>query len=342
MLRVSSLFLLPVIFAVGLAQAAEPNIPVYGNWQGEFTSPEWQNRTIRAQIVGESWDSYRAVLYVGAKEGEEQRVEVKGKTQKNVTHFEGQVDLGADLGGVFTVSGHVTKGDFKGALKGEGGYGIFELKRVELKSPTLGMKPPEGAIVLLNDSSELSREQKRDIFHTNFHISPRWDVMEDGSIQMVGSSVITKQEFGDAQIHIEFRTPYMPNERGQARGNSGVYVQGRYEIQVLDSFADKPADNLCGGIYQIATPLVEACLPPLEWQTYDITFYTPRFDADGKKIKNAEITIVHNGKTIHDTLSLPRATPGGVSTREALTGPFLLQDHGDYPRFRNFWVKPLN
>jgi len=135
----------------------------------------------------------------------------------------------------------------------------------------------------------------------------------------------------------------MPKEPtgAQSRGNSGVYVQGRYEVQVLDSFAEPPADNYCGGIYKIAAPLVNACLPPGEWQTYDITFYAPRYDDSGKKIKNAQITVYHNGTLIHDKLELPHPTPGGVSETEAKTGPLYLQNHGDAVQYRNIWVEPL-
>ena len=137
----------------------------------------------------------------------------------------------------------------------------------------------------------------------------------------------TIEEYGSGLYHIEFRTPFVPTKRGQDRGNSGVYLLGRYEVQVLDTFGLEPADNFCGGIYSFATPAVDAVLPPLQWQTYDITFTAPSFNETGEKLTNATIHVVHNGMVIHDAVELGSGTPGGVSDQEAPTGPLLLQDH---------------
>ncbi len=335
MRKVAMCILFAMILAFNYAGAAEKNIPVYGNWHGEFTNSEWQDRTIRAQIVGESRDTYRAVLYVGEKGQDEKRVEVRGKTQKKVTHFEGPVDLGSDLGGAYIVTADLRQGRCEGQFKGEGSNGQFVLERVVLRPPTLGKEPPAGAIVLF-DGTEESLDQ-------NWHREDLWRRLGDGSFGPRGISCWTKDKFGDGEYHVEFKTAYMPNERGQGRSNSGVYICGTYEIQVLDSFADFPANNLCGGLYSIATPIVNACLPPEEWQTYDITFRAARFDENGKKIKNAELHVVHNGKVIHDNLVLPKATPGGLyGNKEMPEGELLLQFHGDYLSFKNIWVKPLN
>ena len=109
---------------------------------------------------------------------------------------------------------------------------------------------------------------------------------------------------------------------------------------MLDSFADLPADNLCGGIYKKAVPLVCASAPPLQWQTYDITFTAPKYE-NGAKTANARITAMHNGILIHDDIELPEGTPGGVSNEEAPAGPLFFQDHGNDVNYRNVWVKPL-
>ena len=138
-------------------------------------------------------------------------------------------------------------------------------------------------------------------------------------------------------MHIEFRTPFMPKSRGQARGNSGVYLQGRYECQVLDSFGLDGADNECGGIYSINKPVVNACLPPLAWQTYDIDFKAAKYGADGKKTTNARVTIKHNGIVIHDDQELTHGTPGHVPEGAEPYGLYL-QDHGNPVAFRNIWV----
>lgn len=200
------------------------------------------------------------------------------------------------------------------------GNAIATLDKVERKSPTLGMTPPAGAIVLFDGKS--------------------LDAWENGQLvdgQWLGATnVSTKQKFGDHTLHVEFRTPLMAESRGQARGNSGVYLQGRYELQVLDSFGLEGKNNECGGIYSISEPNVNMCLPPLTWQTYDIDFKAARYEGD-KKIENARVTIKHNGVVIHDNLELPHGTPGYKPEGPGKESLFL-QNHNDPVVFRNVWV----
>jgi len=319
-----------VVTFLCLAMPAGAREAIMGNYHGGFTNEPWQARSLRAEIIAESAATFLAQLYVGAEGVEPVCVKVEGRLKREGAVFEGKVDLGKALGGACTVSGIVANKVFTGIFDGKGKNGEFELNRVLIESPTLGQAPPEGAIVLL-DGANLDQ----------WIALPRWRLQRDGSIKPGHSSLVSKQSFGDAEYHIEFRTPVMVNERGQARGNSGVYVEGRYEIQVLDSFGLPPYHNGCGGIYQAAEPLTNACLPPGEWQTYDITFTAPRFDANGAKTKNAELTVKHNGVLIHDKLVLEKASSGGVADTEAPEGPLMLQDHGDEVSFRNIWLKPL-
>jgi hypothetical protein len=149
-------------------------------------------------------------------------------------------------------------------------------------------------------------------------------------------SIVSKETFQDAQIHVEFATPLMPDAKGQGRGNSGVYIQGRYEVQILDSVNnDTYADGQCGAVYKQYVPLVNVCRPPLQWQTYDMIFRAARGN------KPATLTVFHNGVLIHDHIALKGPTPGGIGGAEGSPGPLLLQDHGNLVRFRNIWIRKL-
>ena len=170
----------------------------------------------------------------------------------------------------------------------------------------------------------------------------KWKVI-DGAME-VGSgtgSIVSRLRFINFKLHMEFRTPFMPEVRGQKRGNSGVYLQGRYEVQILDSYGLKGENNQCGAIYEVAAPLVNMCAPPLQWQSYDITFCAPRFDESGKKIKDAHITVVQNGVKVQDNVAVsgPTAYPLDFKVNEG--GGILLQDHSDSVQYRNIWVVEL-
>jgi hypothetical protein len=172
--------------------------------------------------------------------------------------------------------------------------------------------------------------------------STEWKLADDGMEVLPGSgSIVTKRKFGDVQLHVEFRTPFMPHKKGQARGNSGVYLQGRYEVQVLDSYGLEGKDNECGGIYKIAPPLVNMCAPPMQWQTYDITFYGPRFDDTGEMVRSALLTVLHNGVKIHDNTEVPKPTGGETDNNLSEPGGLSLQDHGDRVQYRNIWLVEL-
>ena len=168
-----------------------------------------------------------------------------------------------------------------------------------------------------------------------------WAVGSDGSILVRGGDAITRREFGDFQLHLEFLCPENKGQEGQGRSNSGVYLHGRYEVQVLDSWGLPVASNACGAVYSIAAPLANASRPPGSWQTYDIVFRAPRFDRSGELTQEPRITVIHNGVVIHNNLMLPSTTPGGLDRQMRPRGPILLQDHGDPVRYRNIWVREL-
>ncbi len=212
----------------------------------------------------------------------------------------------------------------KGRITVQRGAETVDLPRLVRKSPTLGAKPPEGAVVLFDGTSA--------------------EVWINGKVEnglLPNTDIMTKQKFSDYQLHLEFRTPYKPYARGQARGNSGVYHQGRYETQVLDSFGLEGRMNECGGIYSIARPRINMCLPPLTWQTYDVDFTAARFDANDKVLAPAKITVWLNGIIIHQDQELPKTTtaaPIGRITPEP--GPIFIQHHGNPVYYRNIWIIP--
>jgi hypothetical protein len=197
------------------------------------------------------------------------------------------------------------------------------LKKIMRKSPTLGAKPPKGSIVLFEGSSTENFKPGR---------------MTEDHLLMEGAKSI--KLFRDHRLHIEFRLPYKPTARGQGRGNSGLYLQGRYEVQMLDSFGLDGKNNECGGVYGIAPPRENMCFPPLTWQTYDVDFRAAIIK-DGKKLKNAKMTVRHNGVIIHDELELPKRTTASPLKEGPEPGFIYLQNHGNPVRYRNIWVKPL-
>lgn len=170
----------------------------------------------------------------------------------------------------------------------------------------------------------------------------RWKV-ENGVMEVNGTgNIVTTEEFGDVQVHVEWASPREVKGEGQGRGNSGVYLQGRYEIQVLDSYQNKTYFNgQAGALYGVAAPLVNACRKPGEWQTYDIIFHAPRRSPDGK-VEPGSVTVLHNGVLVLDQVAVSGKSTTAAAFEGVVTqGPLMLQDHGNPVRFRNVWIRRL-
>jgi hypothetical protein len=227
----------------------------------------------------------------------------------------------------------------------------LKLNKPEDKEDVNGTPPPAGAVVLFDGKSLdgwVRRENPKEKAH--------WKLVEGGAVEVARDGdkkgdIITEKKFdGDFKLHVEFRVPYMPKATGQARGNSGVYLQGRYEVQVLDSYGLDSKDNDCGGIYSVAAPLKNACKAPTVWQSYDIEFHSHKCEG-GKITEPGRVTVLHNGVKIHDDQKLVRKnkdgqeeivtnTTSGMGGDPCTPGPILLQDHGNPVQFRNVWLLP--
>lgn len=167
-----------------------------------------------------------------------------------------------------------------------------------------------------------------------------WKV-KNGYMEVAGGNICTKQVFGDCQLHVEFWLPSMPDAHGQGKANSGVYLQGRYEVQVLDSYGLESRDNDCGAVYGVSAPMVNACRPPQRWQTYDIIFRAPEFDSQGTMIRKARLTVFQNGVLIQENVEVGGVTVAGSADDPGRPGPIMLQDHGNPVRYRNVWIRAL-
>ena len=320
------------MLAAVAAAAQQATDPVQGTWRGLFTDKAWQNTPLSAKIVADGKGLYRVFVELADKDGKPASALARGAFDGKKFAVDCELDLGAGFGGMCKLTAKGDGAHIAGKFKGKDAPGAFKLDHVYIQPPSLGAKPPANGVELF-DGTNLDAWQPTE---------KPWTIVEGGAMQVGKGNIVSKQEFGDHRLHLEFRTPLMADKRGQARGNSGVYVFGRYEIQVLDSFGLPTADNECGGIYKKAVPKTNACLPPTEWQTYDITFHAPKFDAAGNKTKNAVVRVELNGTVIHDNVELDGTTPGGVSGVEAPMGVLLLQDHHNAVQYRNIWIEPLD
>ena len=275
-----------------------------------------------AQIIAEPKGQYRAVLMRGlwktAKDARQVRVELTGKI---------------DADGNIPLEGNGWKGTLIGrkTLTAKSEKGSFEGKWTVRKSPTLGAKPPKGAIVLLE--FEPGKKPSLDEW-TN----KSWVPLASGAMKIGRGTNFTVRKFGSVKLHIEFRCPYEPNRGGQRRGNSGVYLQKRHEVQVLESFGLMSRKGDAGSIYGVATTKVNASLPPLQWQTYDIEFKGAVVGADGKVKSPPMMSVIHNGIEAHKDQVLPGKTTAAAASGLTPKDSLMLQDHGNKVEYRNVWI----
>ena len=320
-----------VVSCLSLPGWAEPapnpsNDPFIGEYEGVYRWTGRADAAIKGLVVSEGPGLYRAIV----QGGNECSFVLHGSLEGPKVTFLGFVNSSM-------WNGNVTGGTLK-INRGDMGYGgEIEMKKMDRHSPTEGLKPPKDAVVLLPYESGKAPD-------LSAWTNDKWYAYDDGSMGVrprCGDN-LTKEKIGDCQMHLEFYLPHMPEAAGQGRANSGVYVQGRYEIQVLDSFGVIPhGSGDCGSFYKISASGQNVCLPPEQWQTYDITFRAARLNPDGSQKEPAFITVKHNGVVIQDNVKLPEPTAGGIEGPGAPADALRLQDHGNSVRFRNIWYTPL-
>ena len=209
----------------------------------------------------------------------------------------------------------------------------------KIEPPKIDAGPPPSDAIVLFDGKDLSQ------WLTEDNKPAQWEV-KDGVATVNGTGdIYTKEKFADCQLHVEWATPKEIVGEGQGRGNSGIFFQGRYEVQVLDSFTNKTYfHGQAGAVYKQHVPLVNASREPGEWQTYDIVFHAPRFGADGNLATPGRVTVLHNGVLVQDNVTIQGATRHDVTPqywRHDEKEPLKLQDHHNPVRYRNIWIRPL-
>jgi hypothetical protein len=289
--------------------------PLQGEYSGTIKAGSGEVK-LGVQVIALGDGKFRAVAYPGGLPGD--------GWKKELLKYHAEAERAGDVIRFSLLgqgSGELTSSGI--SIKNGEGDVIGDIPKVHRKSPTLGKKPPQGAVVLFDGSTAEHFKGGR---------------MSDDKLLMEG--VTSKELFQNFKLHLEFRLPFKPFDRGQGRGNSGLYMQGRYETQILDSFGLKGEHNECGGVYTISPPAVNMCFPPLTWQTYDVDYTAATYDDAGKKVKHARMTVLHNGVQVHDNLELDHATTSHPVKEGPEPGPIYLQNHGNPVRFRNIWVLP--
>jgi hypothetical protein len=290
---------------------AGPDFAVQGEWVG--TAP-YKGKDVKygVQIFALGDGKFHGVGYYGGLPGDgwdtKTKLEADGETQEGgIVVFKRNDSTSTYQDGVVTI-------------RNNEGKTLCVFHKVQRTSPTLGAKPPEGAVVLFDGTTA-------DKF-SGGRMTPDGLLMEGATSQ---------QKFQSYALHLEFLIPYEPSKGGQGRGNSGYYAQGRYEVQILDSLGLPPKSNECGGIYGVAAAVIPMSYPPLSWQTYDVDFTAAEYN-NGQKVQNARMTVRHNGVEIHKDVEVPQATTAAPVPEGPEPGPVYLQNHGNPVRFRNIWV----
>jgi hypothetical protein len=321
--------------ATGLAVATDPkfvltdpdakdlDLDLQGEFEGAANYSQFASNHFGLQVVAIGGGRFQGQLLIGGLPGNGWngvgRIRLIGQREGRVLKL---------VGGPYEIElqGSARKAQLRFS---QGGITLGVLERAERVSPTLGLKPPSQNAILFSGG------EADPCLHTMCWTKAK---ISDDAYLLAGAESIYR--YRDFYLHVEFRVPFMPNARGQSRGNSGVYLDSRYEVQILDTFGAAGAADECGALYKFKRPDVNMAFPPLTWQTYDITLRAARFNDKGTKTENAVISVKHNGVVVHDQVELEGPTGAGAEESPDLL-PLRLQNHGAPVVYRNIWLAPL-
>lgn len=299
---------------------SDPDYLVQGEYQGTLISADGVHRKYGLQVVALSNDEFSAVMYQGGFPGT--GFDGLNETRLTGNRVDNRIRLVSEDGSIQAWMEEPYTRFWHFAMPALGRQ-MGTLSGIRRQSPTLGMLPPYNATVLFNGETTNGLDNAK--------------IDENGWLER---GFITSEPVKDFRLHLEFRTPWEPDKRGQQRGNSGVYIQRRYEVQILDSFGLPQAFNHCASLYRQLPAKYNLALPPLSWQTYDIEFRAARFNEAGERTEKATITVRHNGVVVHDAVKIETKT--GAGQQEGPNPlPILFQDHSNPVKYRNLWIVPL-
>lgn len=300
---------------------AEPD-PFVGDYVGRWNDEVDIDPKVAAQVIALGGDSYRIKIV--------SKLDMRAPIQLDTEATAKRGKLEFEDGRYF---GEIKKGVFSG---GRGKKETFNMEKVVRLSPSLGLEAPANAIRLFDGTS-----------FDKFLDPTGWEMLDGGVFMVTPNSgyLETKQTFRDLRVHLEFRLAHMPRARGQQRSNSGLFMGNEYEVQILDSYGLDGVYDECGALYKVSAPKVNAAAPPLQWQSYDVIYRAPRYDANGTLTANPRMTVLHNGVPIHTDTEMKWLT-GWKEVDRMMPHPkepghVKLQGHGNYVQFRNFWLIDL-
>ena len=326
-------------FAHAQAKDDEPVDAVQGNWEGEWTLDSGDTGKLVVQVVAVGGGEYLGVFtgYDNSQqENQTYRLNIRGSTEKDQVVFSQTIPVGNI--GTFTWKATVKEEAFVGTFTDNDDHvGKLNLKRIITRPMALGTKPPSGAVVLFDGEKE---GEKLDRWEN----AASWEVVDGALRPRAGDAapkkhLINREKFRSTMMHLEYRTPFLPDAKGQERGQSGLILHGKYEIQIVDSFGLEPSNVGAAALFEDTAPSKNVALPPGEWQVLDVTFKAPKTSDDGTVLEPGELSVLHNDVLVLDRIKVRSPTIGAPFAKALADVPgFVLENAKQAVEFRNIWM----